>query len=326
MLPAGGTCFLQLFTRVLATMSASHQQLLLSALALLASAEATATGYDVNEAKMMALLSSATYCTDDQQLLDWSCQSCKDSQTPMVAGKVKIIDAGVKNATRIVVGKLGKQPGCALIFRGSVNKENWNRDFEFWKLTPSVFEDCKGCRVHSGFLHVWRNVQDKVMTALSSVGCTGGGKDNVLYVTGHSYGAALTHVAMFALKSVGFEIAKTYTFESPRIGNKAFVQAFSQAFSGRVFRITHHMDPYVHLPPEALGYVHVETEVYYDGTGNYRICTGNENRSCADQFWNIPSMLQNNQADHCITPLVPNGNICGPPSCGVRSSSLEILV
>merc|ERR1719478_1694600 len=103
--------------------------------------------YDENEAKMMASLTQVTYCEDEQQVLDWSCQACKDSKTPMAPGKVRIVDAGNFNATRIVIGKLRDQPGCLTSFRGSSNAYNWVRDFEIAKVATTDFEDCKGCKV-----------------------------------------------------------------------------------------------------------------------------------------------------------------------------------
>ena len=41
--------------------------------------------------------------------------------------------------------------------------------------------------------------------------------DNLLYITGHRLGAALTHLAMFTLNDAGWNISKTYSFEAPRI-------------------------------------------------------------------------------------------------------------
>jgi len=107
----------------------------------------------------------------------------------------------------------------------------------------------------------------------------------MLYVTGHSMGAALTHLAMFTLQNAGYRVAKTYSYEAPRIGNKAFADAFSSRFSREfpVFRVTHSMDPVPHLPPQFLGYEHVPTEVWYDAKGNYTVC--NEVQQTSKQWF-----------------------------------------
>ena len=185
------------------------------------------TDYDPSIAQHFASLSSATYCGNTTGVLDWTCQACVDSATPLVPGKIRIIDSGTKNATRVIVGKLKDQHGCLMIFRGSDNVQNFITDLDAWEIKPTDFVDCKGCRVHSGFYQIWEQVQDEVMAAIHDVGCAqyrmrGHNPDNLLYITGHSLGAALTHLAMFTLNNAGWNISKTYSFEAPRIGNNAF--------------------------------------------------------------------------------------------------------
>jgi len=170
-------------------------------------------------------------------------------------------------------------------------------------------------------------VRDSVIAALHDIGCDQ--SNAMLYVTGHSLGAALTQMAMFTLSKHGFLIAKTYSFEAPRIGNKAFADAFDDRFarSFPVFRITHNMDPVVHVPPEAFGYMHPQMEVHYNSTGGYKVCETVEDTSsgCAGQYWNIPDMLAFHTGDHCATPLVPNGDICNPVGCQKESVQHHII-
>jgi len=273
--------------------------------------------YDEEEAKMMASLSQMTSCKDESKILDWSCQACKDSKTPMVPGKVRVVDSGNFNASRIVIGKLRDQAGCLVAFRGSSNAYNWIRDFQIKQIEPTKFSDCKDCKVHSGFYNIWKHVEDPVMRSLREVGCEEGGKDELLYVTGVSLGAAMSHIAMFALDFAGFKVAKSYTFESPRVGNEAFAVAYNNAFERTipVFRITHYKDPAVHVPTTWMGYRHVGVEVYYDNHGKYKVCKGMEDSSCSNQFWNLPELLLAHRGDHCTTPLVPTGNMCEPVGC-----------
>jgi len=275
--------------------------------------------YDEAEAKMFASLCSASYESDVNRVLDWTCRACKDSKLPLTPGKIKIIDAGAKNASRTIVGKLSKQNGCLVAFRGSSNVMNWLRDFQIWDIAPTTYEHCVGCKVHSGFYYIWQNVRHSVVKALKEVGCSpsSNNADNVLYVTGHSLGAAVTHLAMFTLKHAGFNVVKAYSFEAPRVGNKAFADAFSEQFTRKfpVFRITHSQDPIVHLPSANLGYTHVQDEIHYDKNGKYKLCPNVEDRTCADQYWNLPGMLLFHTADHCCSPLVPNGAICFPAGC-----------
>lgn len=274
--------------------------------------------YNQDDAKSFASLSSASYCDRVDMLEDWSCQACIDSKIKMQKGKVRVIDDGWKNKVRLIVGNMEDQTGCAVIFRGTDNIANWLRNLEFWRQDATAFEDCEGCAIHAGFAEIWKNVKSHLLQALNEVGCgasTPAGQK--IHITGHSLGASVTHIAMLALKAKGFGIAKSYSFEAARVGNQAFSDAFQSHFNGRfpVFRVTNNMDAVPHIPFASWGFVHVDTEVWYDDKGNYTICPQTESASCADQFWNVPNMLINHFPDHCGTPLVPNRDFCNPVGC-----------
>lgn len=278
---------------------------------------AASHGYDNEEARKFASLASVSYCEVLDSVLSWTCAACIESDTRLVPGRIKIVDGGKNNATRIMIGKLADQDGCLMSFRGSDNLENWIRDLQFNDIRPEDFDDCDGCRVHGGFHSIWEAVRPLALDALREVGCALQGKDNLLYITGHSLGAALTHLAMFTLHSAGYHIAKTYSFEAPRVGNKAFSAAFSSRFSRKfpVFRITHSMDPVPHLPPRTLGYEHVPTEVWYDAAGNYTVCDGAEDTACADRYGHVANLILFHSRDHCGSSLLRNGSICNPAGC-----------
>lgn len=280
--------------------------------------------FDPDIARRFASLASIPYCDQLESVLDWTCSSCKDSKTRLVPGKIKILDGDRGNTSRILLGKLRDQQGCLMSFRGSDNTENWIRDFEPWDVRAKSFEDCDKCRVHDGYYLIWQNLRHVAVDALHEIGCTPNGADSLLYITGHSLGAALTHLAMFTLENAGYRVAKTYSFEAPRVGNSFFSEAFSARFVQRVpvFRITHYKDPAPHLPPKALGFVHIQQEVYFDERGNFTACPRVEDPACADQFWDLPSLILRHVADHCHSPLVPNGDICNP-DCG---NSEQVMV
>lgn len=281
--------------------------------------------YDPIESRKFASLSSVTYCDDVQSVIDWTCTACNDSQTRLVPGQIKVVDGGYVNATRIIIGKMQDNDGCLVAFRGSDDLVNWIRNFQFWQITPITFEDCDGCMVHSGFYTIWKNMKQLTLDTLHEVGCVSAGKDNLLYITGHSMGGSLANLATFTLTKAGYQVAKTYSFEAPRVGNKAFSDEFSRRFVHKfpVFRITNHMDPVIHLPPRFIGYEHVQKEVYYDASGNYTVCDAVESKICADQYSNMVDLLFH-VGDHCASPLLPNGDFCNPVGCFGKPSDIMI--
>jgi hypothetical protein len=98
---------------------------------------------------------------------------------------------------------------------------------------------------------------------------------------------------MWDLHAAGIPLAVGYTFGQPRVGDETFAKAFTAA-GLRQWRVTHDRDPVVHLPPEALGFYHTATEVYYPGLASqgYTVCDGSgEDDNCADQWWNVPDMI-----------------------------------
>lgn len=282
--------------------------------------------YNESEARQFALVSSVGYCEILDEVYAWSCTPCKESGILLAPGKIRVIDSDGFNQSRFFVGAFQDKPGCMLSFRGSENFYNFITDFDVWKQMQVVdFEDCQGCFVHRGFYLLWKYMRSQVMEALEDVGCTPQGPNNSLSITGHSMGASLTHLAMFDLDHRGYSITKSYSFEAARVGNRAFADAFNEHFpSPHVVRITHNMDPVPHLPPMFLGYIHVQSEVFYDATGHFKICSETEDPSCSNQFTNMASMVMYHLVDHCQSPLLTNGNICYPDGCLNEPRSLLI--
>eukprot|EP00929_Paragymnodinium_shiwhaense_P014745 TRINITY_DN122702_c0_g1_i1.p1 TRINITY_DN122702_c0_g1~~TRINITY_DN122702_c0_g1_i1.p1 ORF type:complete len:330 (+),score=37.96 TRINITY_DN122702_c0_g1_i1:123-992(+) len=274
-----------------------------------------AAEYSEAESRSFAAMSAASYCISHKVVEDWDCAVCKEANKPLEPGKIRVFHGGVLDAQKVIVGRLQDQDGCVAIFRGTRNTANVARDLEAWHTEPVDFKDCDGCEVDYGFYTIWQNLRDPVLQGLKDVGCEAS-SGAPLYITGHSLGGALALLAMFDLHTVGYEIATSYVFESPRVGNTQFADAFRTKFGddSRVFRITHYMDPVPHLPAPLplLDYVHVMTEVYYDKAGKYKVCQGREDPTCSDQFTNIPELVALHVLDHCKTPLLKGGDFCLP--------------
>eukprot|EP00927_Polykrikos_kofoidii_P079340 TRINITY_DN76124_c0_g1_i1.p1 TRINITY_DN76124_c0_g1~~TRINITY_DN76124_c0_g1_i1.p1 ORF type:complete len:336 (-),score=27.39 TRINITY_DN76124_c0_g1_i1:166-1086(-) len=301
-------------------MATSILALVLCAIGACTSATPFVHPYDEETARKFAFLSAITYCDDTTYVSDWTCASCKEAGVALKNGSIHVVDGGLGNAVRILIGKLRDEHGCVVAFRGTDSPWNWYRNIQYWFVKPVSFEGCNGCEVERGFYSAWVAVRNKVFEALSLAGCDPAIEpDNLLYITGHSFGAALTHLAMFDLASRGFVIAKTYSFGAPRVGNDVFTKEFSSRFDREipVFRITHAQDPVVHVPPASWGYRHVQVEVYYNRDGNYALCEHFEDPSCSGKFRNWLDSVLFHSGDHCATPLIANGDLCNP-DCGRR--------
>lgn len=73
-----------------------------------------------------------------------------------------------------------------------------------------------------------------------------------------------------------YKVNEFYNFGSPRVGDVKFTAWFNNLYGVDRFkaRVTHHKDPVPHLPFQDWGFVHVNTEVFYEGkvSDNYVVC------------------------------------------------------
>lgn len=277
----------------------------------------------LDETKKFAHLAQVAYCDVAQNVLDWTCTGCVESHLPVVPGSVKVVKGGVGDANQFLVARMQNRKGCVVSFRGSSNTMNWIRDLQALPTDATEWPHCAGCKVHSGFDSIWHRIKPLVTSTLHDIGCQPH-SNGILYITGHSLGAALATLAAFDLSGVGFDVVKTYIFESPRVGNQQFAAAYNELFARHPsVRVTHDRDPVVHLPAKHVGYWHVDTEMFFDASGNFKVCNG-EDASCADQHWNVPhDLLYSYQ--HCANDAFGTGfNFCNQ-GCG-SSSDLTVLI
>lgn len=290
--------------------------------------------FSVPRAKAIANLAAAAGCGPTDDFKTFTCKACRDVGFDLVPGTMRYVthnDLGKKNATFAFIARLqsvansdarDSEYGCAIGIRGSDNLANYIQDAEFWRKRPSSIDGCHGCKVHAGFYHAWMDLEEDAVTSLADIGCSPGGPNSKVLVTGHSLGAAASVMAMFRLKGMGFDVQQSVVFEPPRLGNKAFSEAFAARFEQEipVFMHTHAMDPVVHLPPKGIPfiqYVHVNApEVYYFPSfdiDDYIVCEGPDDPACSARYALTDTIASGD--DHCKNfPLAPSVN----PKDGLR--------
>lgn len=232
-------------------------------------------------------IAGAAYCLPEQ-VESWTCPTCSANVT-----SVKMCTSPASDKTQAFVARW--EDGCVLSFEGTETVASMLSDLHLYKMEPIHMPKkvCTNCRVHPGYLAVWANLRPCLVQNLRAIGC--GEADGLpLRVTGHSLGAGVSGIAMMELRYEGWSIPESYNFGMPRTGDDSFAAHFTSTFSGKFWRLTHHKDPIVQLPPDSWGpiswkYSHVEPEVFYDGDVNqgYKICTYEHDRKCSHKYWDF---------------------------------------
>eukprot|EP00928_Gymnodinium_smaydae_P036252 TRINITY_DN25356_c0_g1_i1.p1 TRINITY_DN25356_c0_g1~~TRINITY_DN25356_c0_g1_i1.p1 ORF type:complete len:394 (-),score=73.49 TRINITY_DN25356_c0_g1_i1:344-1525(-) len=234
------------------------------------------SSYNESEAKLFVSYAQAVFC-QREKLENWACgKFCE--RVPVVPGAVRYLGPGISHGVQGYVAQVPwDAPLCMVAFRGSVNKANWEADFEAWLVDwpPAAWggKRCYGCKVHRGFADAYAELRQQMAEAVTALGC------KRLAFTGHSLGASVTTLAALDSRLHGYAVAKMYTFGSPHVGNTAFVRTFAEmAALQRVdppsWRIVHFHDPIPRLRSPFQDYQQVPREVYYNANSSeYRVCS-----------------------------------------------------
>lgn len=232
-----------------------------------------------------AKLAGAAYCPIEQ-LENWTCAQCSANVT-----SVETCTATSMDKTQAFVG-LWKD-GCVLSFEGTETIGSMLTDLDLYAVTPvpMLREICNNCSVHAGYFDVWTSISPCIFAKLNVIGCSA--ESGIpLRVTGHSLGAGVGAIAMMFLARMGWNITESYNIGMPRTGDQSFATNFTATFAGKFWRITHHKDPIIQVPPDHWGpidwkYVHVEPEVFYVGDveNGYKICSDEHDNNCSAQYW-----------------------------------------
>ena len=114
-------------------------------------------------------------------------------------------------------------------------------------------------RVHSGFMEALNEAWDQMNGILSRLG------SRTVWFTGHSLGAALATLAgdrfLRQAQAHGLgTLGGIYTFGSPLVGDRQFVDGFNRRCGHKSFRFVNDQDSVTRLPLRLVGYRHVNNE------------------------------------------------------------------
>ena len=154
----------------------------------------------------------------------------------------------------------GRDDLVLVAFRGTEPKklQDWMADARI-KRVPGK----GGGHVHRGFKGALELVSNDMSTAVRQFR----DRDQPVFVTGHSLGAALAGLAVAASKTEHIDIAGLYTFGMPRVGNKSFARKFRENYGSRSFRVVNNNDTVTRVPPRSFGYKHVGVVKYLNDKG-----------------------------------------------------------
>lgn len=180
----------------------------------------------------------------------------------------KVVDEGrrfLDGSTQVVFARHRELPIVVLSFRGTETSvaADLAVDAQLWKtpLAEHGYPSEWGA-VHAGFQSALASVEPMLMKKLEEV--PSGVK---IWLTGHSLGGALATLMTARLlrandEGAHFDIAGSYSFGSPRVGNAAFATKFEEAAERQgvqVVRVRNGADAVTALPGSMLGYQHVGT-------------------------------------------------------------------
>jgi triacylglycerol lipase len=146
----------------------------------------------------------------------------------------------------------------AVAFPGTRTRDQWLEDFDGIGV-PNRFGS--GI-VHQGFQNQYAVLRPSLLAGLAQAAALC--KSGLMWITGHSLGAALATLFSSDIQMVAGFQRLTYTWAGPRVGWHNYASWFTEWF-GPLYRIVNEWDVVPHSPPAVNGYKHVGTEVLIDG-------------------------------------------------------------
>jgi len=219
------------------------------------------------------LLSYAAYCPFDK-ITSWQCYWCQNANIPQISNVMTSYDAGTDCFSFVGID----HDRIVVVFRGTelISIKGWLGNADFVQVTP--YSDLPQIQVHRGFWNGWQSIRTSTLKNIQAAQARC--PNCPLLLAGHSLGGSLSTVAAVELYRLGQSNIQLYTYGSPRVGNDDFV-AYFQKTGVYSLRTVNNADTVPHVPFEALNYLHVATENWYDGQSWHYCSSSGEDPNCS---------------------------------------------
>ena len=141
---------------------------------------------NVNLTQPSLWLSAATFCSKEEYLT-------RTYIGPTEGFVPTYVIYDQRTDTEGYIGYLPLEKTIFVVFRGSISTKNWLTDFDFRKTSYDTYPECE-CQVHEGFYKAVQAVIEDVIKEVKSLQTLLDGQGYRVMVTGHSLGAALSHL------------------------------------------------------------------------------------------------------------------------------------
>lgn len=196
----------------------------------------------------------------------WLCQAAALAYDAPEQARQRLAEAGLDRFTPLInvatdtQGFIAGNDEMVLIaFRGTEAKK-----FRDWLTNlDAVHVAGPQGQVHKGFYERGlQSIWEQLVAALPGFR----DKNQTIWLTGHSLGAAIADLATAELITHHLipGINGFYAFGQPRAGNSSFSIWFNSQLLARSFRFVHDNDIVPHVPPAAMAYQHNGTFIHFD--------------------------------------------------------------
>jgi len=191
------------------------------------------------------------------KMLDFAMLAYSDTPSSDIFERLHFEDVK-ENGVQYFIGKNYRTGRLIIAFRGTDSFQDLCTDMRFWK-TKIPYESMdkqSKIRVHSGFCEAYKHskVRDVIHQHVK------GARD--IYVTGHSYGAALAILCGLDLQyNFPDKYFEVVVFGCPRIGNRHFAKSYNRRVVKTV-RFENGNDLVTKIPPAIFGFRHAGIKIH----------------------------------------------------------------